>query len=76
MVTAGIDVLYVQTGTRAPVTSLSTEESALVENYMASSPEHGSTLKTVSAALGATRSREESWREVILCSISYLLLSW
>ncbi|EAR5802889.1 helix-turn-helix transcriptional regulator [Salmonella enterica] len=48
---AGVDVLYVLTGNRTPVSELSSKESALVENYRASTPEHRSTLDTVSAAL-------------------------
>ncbi|MFS9435480.1 helix-turn-helix transcriptional regulator [Citrobacter sp. C348] len=48
---AGADVLYVLTGNRTPVAKLSSEESALVEKYRASTPEHRSILDTVSAAL-------------------------
>jgi len=48
---AGVDVLYVLTGNRTLVSELSSKESTLVENYRASTPEHLSTLETVSAAL-------------------------
>lgn len=52
---AGVDVLYVLTGNRTPVSDLSSKESALVENYRASTPEHRSTLDTVSAALAQSQ---------------------
>ncbi|CAD5724793.1 helix-turn-helix transcriptional regulator [Escherichia coli] len=48
---AGVDVLYVLTGNRTPVVTLSSKESVLVENYRSATPEHQSTLDTVSAAL-------------------------
>ncbi len=48
---AGVDILYVLTGTRMPVTGLSNEETALIENYRAASPERKVTLTEVSAAL-------------------------
>lgn len=49
--TVGVDVLYVLTGNRTPVVTLSSKESVLVENYRSATPEHQSTLDTVSAAL-------------------------
>lgn len=47
----GFDVGYVLTGTKSPVAGLSPKENTLVENYRSATPEHQSTLDTVSAAL-------------------------
>ncbi|MGR3754959.1 helix-turn-helix domain-containing protein [Edwardsiella anguillarum] len=55
----GGDILYLLTGTRAPVSDLSSKENALLENYRASTPEHQSTLDTVSAALA----QPGAWRK-------------
>lgn len=48
---ADVDVLYVLTGSRVPVSNLSNEESALVDNYRAATAERKMTLTEVSAAL-------------------------
>lgn len=56
---AGVDVLYVLTGTRAELPrELSSKEAALVENYRECTPERCQSLEEMAAAL-AKLSREE-----------------
>lgn len=61
LVPHGLDMLYVLTGQRGvdTVGLLSAEESALVDNYRAASPEHQASLRAVGASFAEQDKRKE-----------------